>query len=74
MSIVRVFSITHHNRRNPMRTYLDFEKPVAELEAKAEELRAMGETDNAVVGHRRDISRLEVQSRPWRCKRALCRP
>ena len=25
-----------------MRTYLDFEKPVAELEAKVEELRAMG--------------------------------
>ncbi len=27
-----------------MRSYLDFEKPVAELEAKVEELRAMGET------------------------------
>jgi acetyl-CoA carboxylase carboxyl transferase subunit alpha len=31
-----------------MRTYLDFEKPVAELEAKVEELRAMGEGENAV--------------------------
>ena len=27
-----------------MRSYLDFEKPVAELEAKVEELRAMGES------------------------------
>jgi len=31
-----------------MRTYLDFEKPVAELEAKVEELRTMGEGENAV--------------------------
>ena len=28
-----------------MRSYLDFEKPVAELEAKVEELRAMQATD-----------------------------
>jgi acetyl-CoA carboxylase carboxyl transferase subunit alpha len=32
-----------------MRSYLDFEKPVAELEAKVEELRAMGESDTAVA-------------------------
>ncbi|HEY0224305.1 MAG TPA: acetyl-CoA carboxylase carboxyltransferase subunit alpha [Pseudolabrys sp.] len=31
-----------------MRSYLDFEKPVAELEAKVEELRAMAETGSAV--------------------------
>ena len=37
-----------------MRSYLDFEKPVAELEAKVEELRAMGESGNAVVRRRRD--------------------
>ena len=44
-----------------MRTYLDFEKPVAELEAKVEELRAMGESDSAVaVGE--EISRLEVKA------------
>ena len=44
-----------------MRTYLDFEKPVAELEAKVEELRAMGESDSAVaVGD--EISRLEVKA------------
>src|SRR3954466_2731201 len=30
-----------------MRSYLDFEKPVAELEAKAEELRAMQAGDDA---------------------------
>jgi acetyl-CoA carboxylase carboxyl transferase subunit alpha len=44
-----------------MRSYLDFEKPVAELEAKVEELRAMGESDNAVaVGD--EISRLEAKA------------
>src|SRR5512141_423275 len=41
-----------------MRTYLDFEKPVAELEAKVEELRAMAESGGAVsVGD--EINRLE---------------
>ena len=44
-----------------MRTYLDFEKPVAELEAKVEELRAIGESGSAVaVGD--EISRLEVKA------------
>src|SRR5215212_8295148 len=44
-----------------MRSYLDFEKPVAELEAKVEELRAMQATDNAVaIGE--DISRLEAKA------------
>jgi acetyl-CoA carboxylase carboxyl transferase subunit alpha len=41
-----------------MRSYLDFEKPVAELEAKVEELRAIGEADSAVaVGD--EINKLE---------------
>jgi acetyl-CoA carboxylase carboxyl transferase subunit alpha len=41
-----------------MRSYLDFEKPVAELEAKVEELRAMAQSGNAVaVGD--EINRLE---------------
>jgi acetyl-CoA carboxylase carboxyl transferase subunit alpha len=44
-----------------MRSYLDFEKPVAELEAKVEELRAMGETDNA-VSVSDEIGRLEVKA------------
>ncbi|MGH6727419.1 MAG: carboxyl transferase domain-containing protein, partial [Pseudolabrys sp.] len=44
-----------------MRTYLDFEKPVAELEAKVEELRAMGESGSAVsVGE--EINRLEAKA------------
>ena len=44
-----------------MRSYLDFEKPVAELEAKVEELRAMGETGDAVaIGE--EIGRLEFES------------
>jgi len=44
-----------------MRSYLDFEKPVAELEAKVEELRTMGETDNA-VSVEDEIIRLEVKA------------
>src|SRR5665647_1095924 len=44
-----------------MRSYLDFEKPVAELEAKVEELRAMGESGSAVaVAY--ESSRLEVKA------------
>ena len=44
-----------------MRSYLDFEKPVAELEAKVEELRAMGEAGDAVaIGE--EISRLEIKA------------
>src|SRR6201997_1745 len=44
-----------------MRSYLDFEKPVAELEAKVEELRALGETGDAVaIGE--EIGRLEVKA------------
>jgi acetyl-CoA carboxylase carboxyl transferase subunit alpha len=44
-----------------MRSYLDFEKPVAELEAKVEELRAIGETDNA-VSVTEEIGRLESKA------------
>jgi acetyl-CoA carboxylase carboxyl transferase subunit alpha len=43
-----------------MRTYLDFEKPVAELEAKADELRATDSSDAAAVSD--EISRLEVKA------------
>ena len=42
-----------------MRSYLDFEKPVAELEAKVEELRAMGETGVAIGD---EIARLEAKA------------
>ncbi|KPQ12208.1 MAG: acetyl-CoA carboxylase complex carboxyl transferase alpha subunit AccA [Saliniramus fredricksonii] len=45
-------------QRNRMRTYLDFEKPVAELEGKVEELRRMGEADDAVAISD-DVTRLE---------------
>lgn len=44
-----------------MRTYLDFEKPVAELEAKLEELRALGEERDAVAISD-DIARLEAKA------------
>jgi acetyl-CoA carboxylase carboxyl transferase subunit alpha len=44
-----------------MRSYLDFEKPVAELEAKVEELRTLQETGNALaIGE--EIARLEAKA------------
>ena len=44
-----------------MRSYLDFEKPVAELEAKVEELRALGRRATAVaLGE--EIARLEAKA------------
>jgi acetyl-CoA carboxylase carboxyl transferase subunit alpha len=44
-----------------MRTYLDFEKPVAELEAKVEELRALDQTAGGVeIGE--EITRIEAKS------------
>src|SRR5215468_10606066 len=44
-----------------MRSYLDFEKPVAELEAKVEELRALQETGDALaIGE--EIARLEAKA------------
>src|SRR5689334_20601272 len=44
-----------------MRSYLDFEKPVAELEAKVEELRALAETGDAVAIED-EIGRLESKA------------
>jgi acetyl-CoA carboxylase carboxyl transferase subunit alpha len=44
-----------------MRSYLDFEKPVAELEAKVEELRAMQAAGNA-ADISEDIARLESKA------------
>ncbi|MDP4025405.1 acetyl-CoA carboxylase carboxyltransferase subunit alpha [Methylobacterium sp. NEAU 140] len=43
------------------RTYLDFEKPVAELEAKLEELRAVGAQDGA-VSIAEEVGRLEAKA------------
>src|SRR5882724_4159100 len=45
----------------PMRSYLDFEKPVAELEAKVEELRAL-ETGDSAAAIGEEISRLEAKA------------
>src|SRR5712671_5483956 len=44
-----------------MRSYLDFEKPVAELEAKVEELRAL-ETPDSAAAIGEEISRLEAKA------------
>jgi acetyl-CoA carboxylase carboxyl transferase subunit alpha len=44
-----------------MRTYLDFEKPVAELEAKVEELRALDQAAGSVeIGE--DVARIEAKA------------
>jgi acetyl-CoA carboxylase carboxyl transferase subunit alpha len=44
-----------------MRSYLDFEKPVAELEAKVEELRALAEEGDAIaIGE--EIGRIEAKA------------
>ncbi|MFN3889915.1 MAG: acetyl-CoA carboxylase carboxyltransferase subunit alpha [Beijerinckiaceae bacterium] len=44
-----------------MRAYLDFEKPVAELEAKVEELRAVGQRDGGIaIGE--ELTRLEAKA------------
>jgi acetyl-CoA carboxylase carboxyl transferase subunit alpha len=51
----------NHSIPGLMRSYLDFEKPVAELEAKVEELRAMQASGNAVAISE-DIGRLEVKA------------
>jgi len=44
-----------------MRSYLDFEKPVAELEAKLDELRAL-ETGDSAAAIREEIIRLEAKA------------
>jgi acetyl-CoA carboxylase carboxyl transferase subunit alpha len=44
-----------------MRSYLDFEKPVAEIEAKLEELRAVETPESAAALHE-EISRLEAKA------------
>jgi acetyl-CoA carboxylase carboxyl transferase subunit alpha len=44
-----------------MRTYLDFEKPIAELESKIEELSALGEGDSA-VSIKEEIARLREKA------------
>ncbi len=44
-----------------MRSYLDFEKPVAEIEAKLEELRAVAASDDAIpIGE--ELTRLEAKA------------
>ncbi|MGR7993684.1 MULTISPECIES: acetyl-CoA carboxylase carboxyltransferase subunit alpha [unclassified Xanthobacter] len=43
-----------------MRSYLDFEKPVAELEAKVEELRALSAANGVAIGD--EVQRLETKA------------
>src|SRR5215831_18839106 len=44
-----------------MRSYLDFEKPVAEIEARIDELRAL-ETGDSAAAIGEEISRLEAKA------------
>jgi len=44
-----------------MRSYLDFEKPVAEIEAKIDELRAL-ETGDSAAAIGEEIARLEAKA------------
>lgn len=48
--------------RSPIRTYLDFEKPIAELESKVAELRAL-EDDERAVSIVDEIKKLEQKAR-----------
>lgn len=45
-----------------MRTYLDFEKPIAELESKIEELSALGEDERAAVSINEEIATLREKA------------
>jgi acetyl-CoA carboxylase carboxyl transferase subunit alpha len=45
----------------PMRTYLDFEKPIAEIEGKIEELRQVAGGDDA-VDVKGEVARLEIKA------------
>src|SRR5690606_27869137 len=47
--------------RQPIRTYIEFEKPIAELESKVAELKALSTGDNA-VSLSEEISKLEQKA------------
>jgi acetyl-CoA carboxylase carboxyl transferase subunit alpha len=49
------------NDRPPIKTYLDFEKPIAELESKVAELRALNAGDNS-VSIAEEISKLQQKA------------
>lgn len=53
---------TELDRPVPIRTYLDFEKPIAELESKVAELRAL-EDDEKAVSIEEEIKKLEQKAR-----------
>ena len=46
-----------------MRTYIEFEKPIAELESKVAELRQLSEQDNANVSIGEEIAKLEQKAK-----------
>lgn len=56
-------SLELHMADRAARTYLDFEKPIAELESKVAELRALHNDDQNAVKLDEEISRLEQKAR-----------
>jgi len=46
-----------------IRTYLDFEKPIAELESKVEELKALKTGDDSSVPIEEEVVKLEEKAR-----------
>src|SRR5712671_3982898 len=60
-SLRRAQAARLHAKMRPMRSYLDFEKPVAEIEAQLEELRAV-ETPESMSAIREEITRLEAKA------------
>jgi len=51
--------------RQPIRTYSEFEKPIAELESKLAELKALSDGDNA-VSLSEEIAKLDRRpNRSW---------
>src|SRR6516225_6083126 len=61
ISAARQGDVTQAPEQSSMRSYLDFEKPVAEIEAKIDELRAL-ETGDSAAAIGEEISRLEAKA------------
>ena len=69
-----------HSLGRWMRSYLDFEKPVADLQGKVQELKALGDqgdavtvNDEIVAWNRGPNRRSATSRRPLRVSRATCR-
>jgi acetyl-CoA carboxylase carboxyl transferase subunit alpha len=50
------------DRPATMRTYLDFEKPIAELESKVTELRALSSEEDGTISLTEEVTKLEQKA------------